>query len=135
MKTILAAFLLLAGAAPDAPADPFCDAVRRLDRGAAGTPPFAGLAGTRLDALLGSRCLVPPKAVTLLCTRNLLPREITRQSVIDGIRRCLPAATLEESSRRESVVRHDRLLIGVTERGADRAHVGRIITLYIRAAQ
>lgn len=135
MKILIAAVLLAAPAqAHIPPPDRFCTHLHRLAAAAEETPAFASLGGQSLDALLGSYCIVPPTAVTILCTRSLLPPEISAGSVIARMAQCLPGLRITpESGFRETRVEHGRLRIEISESGGPGAHVGRIVTLYISA--
>lgn len=134
MKLVIAAILLAAPAQAAPPTDVFCTDLRALAVAAEEAPPFASLGGTSLRSLLDSYCVVPPTAVAFLCTRSLLPRHIGAASLIERMRQCLPGLRVTDNvGYRETRVEHGRLRIDVTESGGERAHVGRIVTIYISA--
>ena len=135
MRTILAALLLAAPAAASPPREDGCAEYVRLAAAAEETPTFDSLAGTNLNGLLGSWCPVSsPAPLRMLCTRSLLPRHISAQSVAEKFRRCLPGTTVEPGDKwpgRSFRIAHGRLRVDIEEHGGERAHVGRIVTLYI----
>lgn len=135
MRTILAALLLAApAAASPSPKDPCAEYVRLADA-AEETPSFDSLAGTNLNGLLGSWCPVSkPAPLRMLCTRSLLPPDVSAKSVAGKFRQCLPGTTVEPSEKwpdRFFRIAHGRLRVDIEEHGDERAHVGRIVTLYI----
>ena len=135
MRTFLAAFLLAGPAAAAAPPrDPCADYVR-LAAAAEERPTFESLAGTNLNWLLGSWCPISrPAPLRMLCTRNLLPRDVSAQSVAEKFRLCLPGATVEPGEEwpgRSYRIARGRLRVDIEEHGTERAHVGRTVTLYI----
>lgn len=135
MKILIAAALLAAPAqAHVPPPDRFCIHLKGLAAAAEETPAFASLGGQSLDALLGSYCVVPPTAVTMLCVRSLLPPEISAESLVARMEQCLPGFRITpDTGFRETRVEHGRLRIDIAENGGPGAHVGRTVTLYISA--
>ena len=135
MRMFLAAFLLAGPAAAAPPPPDPCVEYVRLAAAAEETPVFRSLAGTRLDGLLESWCPVSsPASLRMLCTRNLLPPHISARSVAEKFRQCVPGSTVEPGEEwpgRSFRIAHGRLRVDIQEHGADRAHVGRIVTLYI----
>lgn len=135
MRTILAALLLAAPAAASPPPQDPCAEYVRLAAAAEETPVFDSLAGANLNGLLESWCPISkPAPLRMLCTRNLLPRHISAQSVSEKFRQCLPGATVEPGEKwpgRSFRIAHGRLRVDIEEHGGERAHVGRIVTLYI----
>ena len=135
MKILIAAALLAAPAQAEIPPpDRFCTHLKRLAAAAEETPAFASLGGQSLDALLGSYCVVPPTAVTILCVRSLLPPEISAGTLVARTKQCLPGLRVTpDTGFREIRVEHGRLRIEIAESGGPGAHVGRTVTLYISA--
>ena len=136
MKMIAMAAALAASGAQAETADPFCTDIQRLALSAGETVPFQSMAGASLWSLLGSYCAVDdPASPKFLCTRSLAPPGVSRTLLSAKIQACLPGASVTSVGdwRDESLIRHGRLAIRVTEHGAPRAHVGRIVTLYISA--
>jgi hypothetical protein len=133
MRTILAACLLAAPAAAAPPPRDPCAEYVRLAAAAEEAPTFASLAGTDLNGLLESYCPVSrPAPLRMLCTRSLLPREISASSVAEKFRQCVPGATITPLEEPLSLlVAHGRLRVEIHEHGGEGAHVGRIVTLYI----
>ena len=137
MRILIAAALLGAGEAPAEPSNPFCDDIRRIAGAAGDDPAFAGLAGANLFSLLEGRCTIPDPAYTsFFCHRTLAPRHVGAELLAGRIQACLPEARITRGAMWKSdfEVRHGRLEIDIDERGGERAHVGRIVTLYFRAA-
>ena len=138
MKMMIAAALLAAPMQNDVRADHFCSELQGLAAGAEESPAFASLAGSSLHSLLQGYCVIGrPAETAILCTRSLLPDSITRDSLIARMEVCLPGlrVTRPASIRDDILIEHGRLRIEMAENGGKGAHVGRIITLYIRAAR
>jgi hypothetical protein len=137
MKLLLAAALLaVPGAALARKDDPFCRDVRRLARGAAETPPFRSLRAENFTPRLLARGCFFSDAGGYTCSQTLVPPGLTRESVARRIHACLPGATLatrRDYLNHERIVRRGRFSARVVEHGAPRAHVGRIINIYIAA--
>jgi hypothetical protein len=137
MKLLLAAALLsLPNAAQAKGDDAFCQDVRRLARAAEETPPFRSLVAENFrPRLLAHGCSHNMRG-GYTCLQTLAPRGLTRESVAERIRACLPGATLttrRDYLHHELIVSRGRFTASVSEHGAERAHVGRIISLYIDA--
>ena len=137
MKLLLAAALLtLPSAAQARDDDVFCQDVRRLARAAKEAPPFHSLVAENFrPRLLAHGCSHNMRG-GYTCSQTFAPRGLTRESVAGRIRACLPGATLtvrRDYLHHELIVSRGRFTASVAEHGAERAHVGRIITLYIDA--
>ena len=137
MKMAIAAALLAAPMQNDVRADNFCAELQSLASGAEETPAFGSLAGTSLHSLLQGYCMIGRPAETIiLCHRVLIPDHINRDALSERIQICLPGArvTRADSIRDDTLIEHGRLRIKIAESGGKGAHVGRIMTLYFRAA-
>jgi hypothetical protein len=137
MKLLLAAALLtLPNVAPAKGDDVFCQDVQRLARTAGEAPPFHSLVAENFRPRLLEHGCSHNMRGGYTCSQTLAPRGLTRESVAGRIRACLPGATLatrRDYLHHELIVSRGRFTATVAEHGAERAHVGRIVTLYIDA--
>jgi hypothetical protein len=138
MKILLAALLLAAAPPKAAPADRFCADLRSLAAAAEENPAFGSLAGASLHSLLGSYCMVStPAGIAFLCTRSLAPPELATDTLVERMKLCLPGAvvTKGEYPMDSTRVEHGRIRMEISESGGPGAHVGRIVTVSIEAAE
>lgn len=117
-------------------ANPFCDDVAKLVQGAAEPIPFQTLReGDFVPRLLERGCY--PGGVGYFCQQSMLPDAVTRDGVAKDIAACLPGAkiTVEKSKfgLEYAVVSGSSMRFTLTETGAPKAHVGRILRIEIAA--
>jgi len=138
MRSIsLALALLPAATAAEAPAeDPFCEPLRQLAQGAGETVPFQSLRESGFQSGLGSAYCSFNDAGGYTCGHSLARPDETRDNYARRIAACLPGSTRTTETDypdRYEVVRLGKFRVRVVEHGNDRAHVGRIIDIYIDA--
>lgn len=117
-------------------ADPFCDDVAKLAEGAREPIPFETLRDADFKPrLLRYGCY--SGGTGYYCYQSLLPPEITRDGMARRIASCLPdgkfAVEKPGLGDAEMVVTGSGLRFSVQETGSDRAHVGRVLHIYIAA--
>ena len=133
--SLLLIFGVLLLPAAQAEADALCADVQRLAKGAGETPAFDSLMREGFAPRLPLHCR--PNGRSYFCHGNLLPRETSHAALGLGIARCLRGASLTvENPGGPGVtrVRSGALEIDLEETGTDRAHVGRMLDVEIRAA-
>lgn len=129
--------LLLAAALVFAQHDMFCDDVHKLAEGAKEAVPFATLHAEGFAPHFEVHC--QPNGRSYLCSRNLLPPALNHQSLAARIAGCLTDAKISVEkpgawSSPTTVVVGEGLRFELEETGSDIAHVGRILSMTIRAA-
>lgn len=136
MRALLTLTLLAVPTAGQAQPDVFCEDVRRVAAGAEESPPFASLRAVNFEPrLLAGNCFFSDSG-GYTCGQSLVPAELTKETVAARIQACLPGATLTVERTYlldQRVVRLGRFSATVMEHGGPRAHVGRIINIYIAA--
>ncbi|MDF7776431.1 hypothetical protein P1X14_14345 [Sphingomonas sp. AOB5] len=135
MHLILAAALLATSGAGQ---DPFCNEIGKLAAGARESTPFETFhrTGDPLNLIPGGYCRLSSQR-NWICGKSLLPPEITQASMAQRIAACLPDMTVVPGEtrygNRRSVVSGNGLVFELSETGSDRGHIGRILSIFIRA--
>ena len=133
MKIGLAVVIALTGSAAGAQdKDDFCGELRRIMDAAREVPAFASLERARPQlGFLGGPCFRFASGVApgYRCSRNLAPAGFSHESLAAQTRACLPEAVeVEGASRRTRRFQYDDFDIDIGESGADRGHVGRMVS-------
>jgi hypothetical protein len=135
MNLLLILGLLLPLAAQAGP-DPLCADVQRLAKGAEETPAFDSLLRDKFAPRLLAYCAANGRGYD--CHESLLPPDVSHAMLGVRIARCLPGASLtveDPAGPGTTRVRSGTLDIILEESGAERAHVGRILHIQIRATR
>jgi len=112
--------------------DPWCEHLQRLAAAPREPVPFQTLKSERYRPRLLNGCY--PIEHGYLCSRILLPRELTRDTAAARMAACLPGAAIDDGDPRHLVVRSPTLRVTIDEYGTDFSHVGRTMSVVITPA-
>lgn len=139
MKLFAMAAAALVPLAPGAPApDDFCAGVEALAAGAAETVPFRTLRERQTQFRMGRLFCFFTNAGGYRCAHNLARPNETRESYATRVSACLPGAmrVTERLGDFELItVRRGSLEARFDERGEDRGHVGRTVSIFFAAVR
>jgi hypothetical protein len=125
-------------ATPVAQQDGLCGEVAKLVAGAKEAQPFETMfAAKDQPRLLPAGGCFRAAERHWLCHQNLLPRDIAHDTLGQRIAACLPGEITQSGASwrgiRTTMVKGNGLVFELEETGSERAHVGRIMQIDIRA--
>jgi len=137
---VLAGLAMAQAAEAQRPSDQelFCADLQRVLEDAGGDQPFHLLENGRaapptLGFAGGCRRSGDARQYFWLCTQTLAPPELSLRSLVERTRACLPDAPRPAMNRVFARFDLPNAVIRIDERGTERSHVGRSVTLIVEA--